>query len=74
MSETLCIAKELISKKSITPDDAGCQDFLIQRLKKLGFEIEDMPHGKVKTSTLKKAQIAHLLFLLGTLMLFLLAL
>ena len=43
MSETLNIAKELISKKSITPEDAGCQDFMIQRLEKLGFEIEKCP-------------------------------
>jgi len=54
MSETLNIAKELISKKSITPEDAGCQDFMIQRLKKLGFEIENMPHGKVKKLLCKK--------------------
>ena len=54
MSETLNIAKELISKKSITPEDAGCQDFMIQRLKKLGFEIENMPHGDVKNFYAKK--------------------
>ena len=71
MNETLNTAKELIVKKSITPEDAGCQDFMIQRLEKLGFEIENMPHGKVKNFMQKKVQAAHLLFLLGILMLFL---
>ena len=71
MNETLNIAKELIAKKSITPEDAGCQDFMIQRLEKLGFEIERMPHGDVKNFYAKKGSRAHLLFLLGILMLFL---
>ena len=65
MSETLNIAKELIAKKSITPDDAGCQDFLIQRLEKLGFEIELMPHGKVKNFYAKKGSNSPLIVFAG---------
>ena len=47
MSETLQLAKTLIARRSLTPDDAGCQDILIGRLEKLGFKIERMRHGNV---------------------------
>ena len=65
MSETLNIAKELISKKSITPEDAGCQDLMIQRLEKLGFEIENMPHGDVKNFYAKKGTRSPLIVFAG---------
>ncbi|MEZ8067277.1 succinyl-diaminopimelate desuccinylase [Vibrio sp. FF145] len=39
---TLALAKDLISRQSVTPEDAGCQDLMIERLKALGFEIEVM--------------------------------
>ncbi|WP_375751036.1 succinyl-diaminopimelate desuccinylase [Vibrio sp. HN007] len=41
-SPVLALAKDLISRQSITPEDAGCQDVMIERLKALGFEIEVM--------------------------------
>ncbi|MEZ8448599.1 succinyl-diaminopimelate desuccinylase [Vibrio splendidus] len=41
-SPTLALAKDLISRQSVTPEDAGCQDLMIERLKALGFEIEVM--------------------------------
>jgi len=47
MSDTLQLAKSLISRRSLTPDDAGCQDILIERLEKLGFKIERMRFGSV---------------------------
>ncbi|MGC2048280.1 MAG: succinyl-diaminopimelate desuccinylase [Gallionella sp.] len=47
MSETLQLAKDLIARRSLTPDDAGCQDILIERLNKLGFRIERMRFGSV---------------------------
>ena len=37
MSKVLELTKELISKKSVTPDDAGCQSIISTRLKKIGF-------------------------------------
>ena len=42
MSETLELAKSLISKASGTPYDKGCQSIMIQRLKKIGFEIHPL--------------------------------
>ncbi len=41
-SPVLALAKDLISRQSVTPADAGCQDRMIERLKALGFEIESM--------------------------------
>jgi succinyl-diaminopimelate desuccinylase len=39
-SDTLALAKDLISRRSVTPDDAGCQELMIARLEALGFNIE----------------------------------
>lgn len=47
MSETLELAMDLIHRASVTPDDAGCQDVLIDRLAALGFRIERLPFGEV---------------------------
>ena len=47
-SATLQLAIDLVSRKSVTPHDAGCQDVLIERLEKLGFRIERLPFGDVK--------------------------
>jgi succinyl-diaminopimelate desuccinylase len=41
-SPVLALAKDLISRQSVTPEDAGCQQVMIERLKALGFEIEVM--------------------------------
>ena len=45
--KTLELAKALIARRSLTPDDAGCQDILIERLEKLGFGVERMRFGNV---------------------------
>lgn len=47
MSPTLDLSKALIEKASVTPDDAGCNDILIDRLGALGFSIESLPFGEV---------------------------
>lgn len=44
---TLALAMELIRRPSITPDDAGCQDLMIERLKPLGFEVHRLRFGNV---------------------------
>ena len=48
MSKTLDLAKELISLKSVTPNDAGCQEIVAKRLKQFGFNIENLNFGDVK--------------------------
>lgn len=48
MSNTLDLTKELISRKSVTPEDAGCQQLIAERLSKIGFKIENLQYGEVK--------------------------
>lgn len=48
MSSTLSLCMALIEKASITPDDAACNQLLIERLQALGFKIESMPFGDVQ--------------------------
>ena len=45
---TLTLAKQLLSEPSITPDDKNCQAILSNRLKKIGFSIEEMHFGNTK--------------------------
>ncbi|MBS1235406.1 MAG: succinyl-diaminopimelate desuccinylase [Proteobacteria bacterium] len=45
--KTLELAKQLIARPSLTPDDAGCQELMIERLKPLGFEIHRLRFGNV---------------------------
>ncbi|WP_281544017.1 succinyl-diaminopimelate desuccinylase [Grimontia sp. SpTr1] len=41
-SAVLSLAKELIGRPSVTPEDEGCQELMIERLEALGFKIERM--------------------------------
>ena len=45
MSRTLRLAEQLISRPSVTPDDAGCQAILAERLAALGFTCETLLSG-----------------------------
>jgi succinyl-diaminopimelate desuccinylase len=45
MSSTLRLTEQLISRPSVTPDDAGCQAILAARLIPLGFECETISSG-----------------------------
>ena len=47
MSSTLKLAKELISRQSVTPDDKGCQELMAERLEKIGFTITRLQNGDV---------------------------
>src|SRR5215470_3536434 len=41
------LAKELIARKSITPEDGGCQALIAKRLERAGFKCEPMRFGDV---------------------------
>jgi succinyl-diaminopimelate desuccinylase len=41
-SPTLALASELIARRSLTPDDAGCQSVIAARLEPLGFRCETL--------------------------------
>jgi len=45
MSRTLQLTEQLIARPSVTPDDAGCQALLIERLAPLGFQCETIISG-----------------------------
>jgi succinyl-diaminopimelate desuccinylase len=47
MHDALELAKELIARKSVTPDDGGCQDLIAARLQRAGFRVEPMKFGDV---------------------------
>jgi len=47
MSATLELAMALIARASVTPDDAGCQALLAERLSRAGFVIEQLRFGEV---------------------------
>ncbi len=40
LTPTLELACELMSRRSVTPEDAGCQDLMIARLEAIGFNVE----------------------------------
>jgi succinyl-diaminopimelate desuccinylase len=46
-SSTIDLAMALIRRPSVTPDDAGCQALLAERLEALGFRCEPMRFGAV---------------------------
>ena len=41
------LARELIARRSITPQDGGCQELLARRLERAGFRCEPMRFGQV---------------------------
>jgi succinyl-diaminopimelate desuccinylase len=45
MTATLRLAEQLIARRSVTPDDGGCQDLIAARLAPLGFTCTALPFG-----------------------------
>jgi succinyl-diaminopimelate desuccinylase len=45
MSRTLALLESLIARRSATPEDAGCQELIAQRLRAVGFDCEAMVFG-----------------------------
>jgi len=43
----LALAQELIERRSVTPQDGGCQALIARRLERAGFRCESMPFGEV---------------------------
>lgn len=65
MSATLTLLKDLISRKSITPNDAGCQDIIATRLGKIGFKTEFFNFADTKNIWLRRGQAKPLFAFLG---------
>jgi succinyl-diaminopimelate desuccinylase len=65
MSETLELLKQLICRESVTPNDAGCQDLLAERLAPLGFIDERLDFADTQNQWLRRGSQAPLLVFLG---------
>ncbi|CUR48674.1 N-succinyl-L,L-diaminopimelate desuccinylase [Alloalcanivorax xenomutans] len=48
VSKTLDYARELIRRPSVTPEDEGCQDWMIEKLEALGFQCETLWFEEVR--------------------------
>ena len=64
-NETIDLAIELLKRKSLTPDDAGCQDLIAARLEKLGFQIERHRHNGVDNLWARKGSAAPVVCFAG---------
>lgn len=64
-NDALQLATALINRESITPNDNGCQDILMEQLKAMGFVIEQLPSGKVKNFWARRGQQGPLLVFSG---------
>ena len=62
---TFELARELISRVSVTPNDGGCQDVLAQRLARLGFRIEHLRFGDVDNLWARRGASAPLVCFAG---------
>ena len=62
---TLDLARALIARRSITPDDAGCQALLAQRLAPLGFACETLSMNGVTNLWARRGSAAPLVCFAG---------
>ena len=65
MSDTLELLKDLISRESVTPKDAGCQDVLAERLTRLGFKEERLDFADTQNIWLRRGDAKPLFTFLG---------
>ena len=64
-SKALAYARELIVRRSLTPEDAGCQAWLAEKLGALGFVIETVNSGDVVNLWARRGDTAPLLCFAG---------
>jgi succinyl-diaminopimelate desuccinylase len=65
MSDVLDLTRDLISRASVTPDDAGCQALISTRLAKAGFDCRQIDFGAVKNLWATHGQGGEVLCFLG---------
>ena len=65
MQGVLELTKELVGRRSVTPEDGGCQPFLAQRLERIGFRCESMRFGEVDNLWARRGERAPLLCFAG---------
>lgn len=62
---TLALARRLIERRSLTPDDAGCQDLIAARLAPLGFHAETLLSNGVTNTWLRRGRSGPLVCFAG---------
>ncbi len=65
MSPVLALTRELVARPSITPDDAGCQRLICERLLPLGFNVEWFLCGAVSNVLLTRGGGSPSVWFLG---------
>ena len=65
MSDVLKLACQLLSRPSLTPDDAGCSDLIRERLSRLGMREQDLSEAGVTNWYFSHGQGSPHLMLLG---------
>jgi succinyl-diaminopimelate desuccinylase len=65
MSQTLELTQDLLSRRSVTPADEGCQQLLCERLARAGFEIERLPFGNVENFWARRGSDAPVFCFIG---------
>jgi len=61
----LAYARELIGRRSVTPEDGGCQDWLAEKLKSLGFVVEPLISGDVTNLWARRGMASPLVCFAG---------
>jgi succinyl-diaminopimelate desuccinylase len=62
---TLELAQQLIRMRSVTPEDAGCQELIAKRLAPLGFAVESLRCGEVSNLWARRGQSKPLVCFAG---------
>ena len=65
MSDVFDLTCDLLRRRSVTPDDAGCLPMIAERLRKRGFRIESLRYGDVDNLWAVHGQGGPLLMFLG---------
>jgi succinyl-diaminopimelate desuccinylase len=62
---TLQLARELIARRSVTPEDGGCQELIAARLARAGFTAESIRAGEVANLWARRGRTAPLVCFVG---------
>ena len=65
MSQALELTEKLLSRRSVTPADEGCQPLMSARLAAAGFTIEPLPFGNVENLWARRGRAAPLFVFAG---------
>ena len=65
MSQALGLTRDLLTRRSITPADEGCQDLIARRLAQIDFLIEPLPFGNVTNLWARRGRTGPVLCFAG---------